>query len=72
MMSFTVKIIGSSLLVATITGCVSTPSRVVCPTYPTPSQDVLNAVLGLNNGTVDYWMLKQYRLSKKLKACNGK
>ena len=42
----------------------------VCPPYPKPSQNVLNKIKSLESQEVDDWIVKQYKLNQKLKACN--
>jgi hypothetical protein len=45
-------------------------NKAVCPSYPNPSQDVLNKIKSLKSDKVDDWILKQYKLNLKLKVCN--
>jgi len=42
----------------------------ICPKYPPPSQNTLNKISSLKDNDVNDWMLKQYKLNLKLKACN--
>jgi len=63
------KIIGSICLVLLLSGCYEN-SVSVCPIYPKPSQEVLTRIKSLNSRTVDLWMIKQYKLNKKLDVCN--
>ena len=42
----------------------------ICPKYPKPSQVVLSKIKSLDSSEVDTWMVKQYKLNKKLKVCN--
>lgn len=67
-MKFTIKIIGSLLIVAVLSGCSTKMS--ICPKYPKPSQEVLNSLKMLNNKKVDEWIEQQYKLNKKLDICN--
>lgn len=46
-------------------------SKTICPKYPNPSQEVLDKIKSLKSEKVDDWILKQYKLNLKLKACNG-
>lgn len=45
-------------------------NKSVCPSYPKPSQEVLTKIKSLNSQDVDNWILKQYKLNKKLEVCN--
>ena len=49
-------------------GCGS--KHTICPQYPAPTQGVLNKIKSLNDKDVDSWIIKQYKLNKKLKVCN--
>jgi len=65
------KLIGSIAVIALMAGCCGDPVVIkVCPTYPKPSKYVLYKVSGLHDSKVDQWMVKQYKLNKKLKVCN--
>jgi hypothetical protein len=45
-------------------------SKSVCPSYPKPSQNVLTKIKSLKSQDVDDWILKQFKLNKKLEVCN--
>lgn len=46
-------------------GC--TKVTTVCPSYPKPSQHTLLQIKSLNDPEVNVWMIKQYKLNKKLR-----
>jgi len=50
------------------TGCSHKPT--ICPKYPKPTQHILERLKSLNDHSVDLWLIKQYKLNKKLKVCN--
>ena len=51
-------------------GCGS--KATICPKYPRPTQHTLTKIQSLKDYSVDSWMVKQYKLNLKLKACNEK
>lgn len=55
------------LMTLTLQAC---GSKSVCPSYPAPSQKVLTKIKSLKSQEVDGWILKQYKLNKKLEVCN--
>ena len=57
-----------AVMMLTMQGCGS--KHTICPKYPTPTQNVLNKIKSLKDESVDNWIVKQYKLSKKLKVCN--
>ena len=62
------------LLVILFTGCSFNckPCVNVCPIGVIPSPLVLEKIGGLADTDVNQWMKNQYKLHKKLKACNTK
>lgn len=42
---------------------------VSCPTFPAPSQSVLDKIKSLNDREVDCWMENMLKLNRKLKVC---
>lgn len=57
-------LIMSPLMMLMMQGCINSTN--VCPTYPKPSQSVLNSIRDINNTEVDSWMIEQLKLSRKL------
>ncbi len=57
------------IAISFLAGCGSIKS--VCPQYPSPSQEVLTKIKSLDDKEVDEWIINQYKLNQKLKACNG-
>ncbi len=62
------KTMSIALMMFTLQACGSKNS--VCPKYYQPTQNVLNKIFSLKDNDVNDWMLKQYKLNLKLKACN--
>lgn len=56
-----------ALMMLTLQAC---GNKSVCPSYPKPSQEVLNEIKSLESREVDDWILKQYKLNLKLEVCN--
>lgn len=56
-----------ALMMFTLQAC---GSKSICPLYPKPSQNVLNEIESLKSQEVNDWILKQFKLNKKLKVCN--
>lgn len=69
-MKFTTRVTGSLLILFLLAGCGA--KTTVCPTYPKPSQHVLERLKSLKDSEVDQWLIKQYKLNKQLGVCNGK
>ncbi len=63
------KILIPLIVISFLVGCGSIKS--VCPQYPKPTQEVLNKIKSLKDNKVDEWIIEQYKLNQKLKACNG-
>lgn len=57
-----------ALMMLTLQACGSKTTS--CPSYPNPSQEVLDKIKSLQSKEVDDWILKQYKLNLKLKVCN--
>lgn len=57
-----------AVMMLTMQGCGS--KQAVCPTYPKPSQYVLDKIQSLKDKKVDDWVVEQYKLNLKLKVCN--
>lgn len=55
------------LMTSIIQGC---GSKSICPSYPKPSQKVLDKIESLKSKEVDDWILKKYKLNLKLEVCN--
>ena len=62
------KTMSIALMMFTLQACGS--KTLICPKYPPPSQNTLNKISSLKDNDVNEWMLKQYKLNLKLKACN--
>jgi len=60
--------VGAIVIATMLTGCSwnCKPCVNTCPTGSIPSADVLEKIGGLHDAEVDEWMIKIYRLHKKL------
>ena len=63
------RIIFAILTIVFFNGCHNQVAT--CPHYPKPSKAILTSIKSLKDVTVDKWMIKQMKLFKKLKVCNG-
>ena len=61
------KVMSIVLMMFILQGC---GNKSVCPKYPEPSQEVLSKIQSLESDPVNNWMMKQYKLNLKIKACN--
>jgi len=64
--------IGSMFLCMLLMGCSSYKIKFLCPQYPKPSQEVLDAILATKNEATTKWLIDQRKLKEKLDICNEK
>ena len=52
-----------------LSGCTRVSN--VCPTFPTPNNEVVHTLKDLNSTAVNGWVVELFKLDLKLRECNG-